>query len=295
MELEEAIARVENIPTLSTILGEVLRVTSSDKSSVQDLSRIIYSDQSIATKILKMANSAFYGFAHQVSSIERAIVVLGFNEVRSIAIAMTVFESVYLKKKGAYYNRLRSWNHSLLCGSGSRILAERFLAGKHAASELFMGGLIHDVGKVIIDRYFPDEFAQILELVEQSAMSCESAEREVLGFDHALLAGNLLRKWAFPSHLINMVLYHHSPESAESDRKLVASIFLADVMCHQLGYSAYAGEPKQPIRSLFHSRIMSLMERNGIVLTFKDIISVLRKLKGQVAGIEQFSDALSLT
>ena len=287
MNIDEAVAKIEDIPTISTVLGEILRITSSEKSSIKDLSRIIYSDQSIATKILKMANSAFYGFTQQVQSIDRAIIILGFDEIRSIAIAMSVFDSIYLKKGGAYYNRLRSWNHSLLCGFGARTLADLFVKDKDLGLELFVGGLIHDVGKVFMDRYFSKEFARILELVERTGTSTESAEQEILNFDHALLAGKLLEKWKFPTQLINMVLYHHHPEYAETNQERIALIFLADLMCHQLGYSTFVCESKPDIEEFFDSDIMKLIQEKGLLLAPENITECLQKMENYIADLEK--------
>ncbi len=292
MNIDEAIAKIEDIPTISAILGEILQITSSEKSSLKDLSRLIYADQAIATKVLKMANSSFYGFTQQVKSIDRAIVILGFDEVRSIAMAMSVFESIYLKKGGAYYNRLRSWNHSMLCGFGTRILADMFIKDKELEAELFVGGLIHDIGKVIIDRYFPKEFAKILELVEQESLSIEFAEREVLSFDHALIAGNLLKKWKFPDQLRDMVIFHHHPENAPHNKMHIALIFLADLMCHELGYSTFICESKPKIEQCLDSEQLKIMQEFGFTLTPENLVELMNKLKNHISKLENLSNMM---
>ncbi|MEW6382333.1 MAG: HDOD domain-containing protein [bacterium] len=290
MTVDEAIAKIEDIPTIPTILGEILRITSSERSSVNDLTRIIYSDQALATKILKMANSSFYRLAQQVKSIDRAIVVLGFEEVRAIATAMTVFDSVYLRKDGVYYNRLRSWNHSLLCGMGTRILVNQVKNGRGLESEVFVGGLIHDIGKVLMDRNFPEYFARVLELVEETSMTMESAEQKIFGFDHALLAGRLLKKWKFPDQLIDMVLHHHHPVSGEDNRCWISILFVADMMCHQLGCSTFACEPKPNIRKFLRSDLMKSLRNKGLPLTPPNFIASLRKLKGHLAEIDRLAN-----
>jgi putative nucleotidyltransferase with HDIG domain len=286
MNVDEAVAKIEDIPTIPTVLGEVMRSTSSDKSSVKDLSQVIYSDQAIATKILKMANSSFYGFVNQIKSIDRAIIILGFDEVRAIAIAMSIFDSVYLRKGGVYYNRLRSWNHSLLCGFGAKILAGLFIKRKDLEAEFFVGGLIHDIGKVMMDRYFPEQFTRVLEVVEETSVPMEHAEQEIIGFDHALLAGGLLKKWKFPDQLVNMVMYHHHPDSASANQTGIALIFLADLMCHQLGYSTYACEPRAgSLRKLLRSDTIKLIQGSDP----KTLIGALRKLKRHAAEIDHLS------
>jgi putative nucleotidyltransferase with HDIG domain len=293
MIVDEAIAKIEDIPTIPTILGEILRITSSENSSAKDLSQVIYSDQSMAAKILKMANSSFYGFVQQIKSIDRAIVILGFDEVRSIAMAMSVFDSIYLRKDGVYYSRLRSWNHSLLCGLGTRVLSGLFMKSKNLESELFAGGLIHDIGKVLMDRHFPESFARVLELVEKTSMTMESAEQEVFGFDHALLAGRLLRKWKFPDQLIDMVQYHHHPDAAGANQSLIALIFLADLMCHQLGYSTYTCEPKTGIRKSSRIKVIKLIRDDGLLLTPKKLIASFRKMREHTSEIDRLSSIFS--
>jgi len=287
MNIDAAVAKIEDIPTISTNLAEILRVTSLEKSSVRDLGRIIYSDQAIATKIIKIANSAYYGFTEQVRDIDRAIVILGFDEIRSIAIAMSVFDSIYLKKEGTYYNRLRSWNHSLLCAFGAKTLADSCDNKQDSGLSLFAGGLIHDIGKVFMDRYFLKEFTQILQLVEQEGMSTESAERKILKFDHGVFAGKILEKWKFPPPLINMVSYHHHPDHAKDDQERIALIFLADLMCHQLGYSGFVHESKPNVEEFFDSDIMKLLRNNGLSLTPEKITQCLQKMEGYIAEIEK--------
>ncbi len=290
MIVDEAIEKIEDIPTISTILGEIMRITSSNNSSVKDLSQIIYSDQSMATKIMKMANSSFYRYAQQIKSIDRAIIILGFDEVRAIAVAMSVFDSIYLRKDGVYYNRLRSWNHSLLCGFGTKVLAGLCRRSEEFESELFVGGLIHDIGKVLMDRYFPESFAKVLEMIEETSMTMESAERRIFGFDHALLAGRLLRKWKFPDQLVDMVQYHHHPYSARANQSWIALIFVADLMCHQLGYSTYTCEPRPSIRKFSRSKMIKLIQGRGIPLTPKNLIASLRKLKEHTVEIDNLSN-----
>lgn len=289
MTVNEAIAKIEDIPTIPAILGEILRITSSEKSSAKDLGQIIYTDQSMAAKVLKMANSAFYGFTQQIKSIDRAIVILGFDEVRAIAVAMSVFDSIYLRKGGVYYSRLRSWKHSFLCGIGTRVLAELFKMGKNLESELFVGGLIHDIGKVLMDRYFPQSFARVLELVEETSMTMECAEEKIFGFDHALLAGGLLRKWKLPDQLTDMVIYHHHPDAAGTNQSWSALILVADFMCHQLGYSTYTCEPKPSIRQFCRSETIRVLQSEGLFLTPKKLISSLRKLKEHEAELDQLA------
>ncbi|MCL6583327.1 MAG: HDOD domain-containing protein [bacterium] len=293
MTLDEAVARIEDIPTIPTVLGEILRITSSEKSSVKDLAQVIYSDQSLATKILKMANSSFYQLVQQVKSIDRAIVVLGFEEVRAIAMAMSVFDSVYLRRGGVYYNRLRSWNHSLLCGLGTRILGSLVVKSRGLIAELFVGGLIHDIGKVLMDRYFPEQFARVLELVEETSISMEAAERKIFGFDHALLAGRLLKKWKFPNQLIDMVLYHHHPELARDNQCWISLLSISDLMCHQLGYSTYACEPKLGLRKLLRSEMMKgLAQMSGLPYKSHSLIDSLRKLKEHLTEVDRLSGIL---
>jgi putative nucleotidyltransferase with HDIG domain len=290
MIVDEAIDKIKDIPTIPTILGEILRITSSENSSMKDLSQIINSDQAMATKILKMANSSFYRYVQQIKSIDRAIIILGFDEVRAIAVAMSVFDSIYLRKGGVYYSRLRSWNHSLLCGYGTKILASLCKRNNDLESELFVGGLIHDIGKVLMDRHFPESFTKVLEMVEETSMTMESAERQIFGFDHALLAGRLLRKWKFPDQLVDMVQYHHHPDYAGANQSWIALIFVADLMCHQLGYSTYTCEPRPNIRKFSRSKMIKLIQHEGFLITPKRLIASLRKLKEHAAEIDNLSN-----
>lgn len=293
MTIDEAIERIEDIPTIPTILGDILRITSLPCSAAKDLSRIIYQDQSIASKILRMANSSYYGLSQQVQTIERAIVILGFDEIRSIAMAMSVFDSVYLKKGGVYYNRLRSWNHSLFCGLGAKMLGDLLGFDKGALPELFLAGLLHDIGKVLIDRYFSKDFAGILDLVEKKSLFIHRAEHEVLGFDHAQLGGCLLKKWNFSTLMVNMVRYHHQPHRSLDHQDWISLIYLADYMCHQLGYSAFVCEPKPQMNEILELDLAGLTKKKGFLFTPQSIPDLLVKMEEHFPRGEQWAQLCS--
>ncbi|MBI5179107.1 MAG: HDOD domain-containing protein [Nitrospinae bacterium] len=225
------IQSIQDLPTLSTIISKLVEMMDNENSSPKELSDLISKDQSILAAILKLVNSAFYGFPRKITSVHQAVVILGFNTVKSMALGASIFKA---KGKGkTQFDRNALWIHSVGVGTAAKIIAQK--VGYKDADEAFVAGLMHDVGKVIFDSSFSDDFKLVTEKVEDEAILILDAERSVMGIDHAEAGQILLFKWQLPLPVVNAVGYHHDLEKApEAYAELAAIVHLADIVCRKL-------------------------------------------------------------
>lgn len=227
---DEIAARVGDLPALPDVAAKVMSALHDPKSTAKHLERLISSDQATTAKVLRVANSAFYGVRGEISTLSRAIVVLGFNTLRSVVLA-GVSETLHQSKRSCFKDKIL-WEHSMAVGLASRIIAQecRF----EAPEEAFVGGLLHDVGKVVLDANQPDAYQSVIERVYNDGQTFVEAEGEVFGFDHADVGALVVHRWNLAPALRESVECHHDPLAAEINPTLCAIVSLANSMCVKL-------------------------------------------------------------
>jgi putative nucleotidyltransferase with HDIG domain len=207
-------------------------VISRKNSSATDLTNIIESDPALTTRILTVANSAYYGFVKKISTISHAVVVLGFKEIQNIALGMSVLQM--FNRKGSEFSE-QLWRHSFSVGVGTKMIAQYLnlkIDGKH-----FVGGLLHDVGKIFISQYMTDAFSKLLDAIEENGnnYSYHAVEKRIFGITHAEVGEILLNSWMFPPDVVNSVAHHHSPVLSTVDPIFTVCVHLADILCTAKG------------------------------------------------------------
>lgn len=223
--LQAVVNRIKNLPALPQIIPKLMRVLDNPNSSAADVGKVISTDQALMTKVLKLVNSAMYGLPRRISTLSQATVILGFNTIRSTSIAATVFK--YLNNGS--FDRVKFWEHALACGVASKLIARRF--SNQNPEEAFIAGLLHDVGKMVIDQYMPEEFSKVCARVQSGGVRMVEAEQEVLGVTHAQVGGWLARKWNMPAPLLNAITYHHEPQLTSSQgSQFVSIVHLGDAI-----------------------------------------------------------------
>jgi HD-like signal output (HDOD) protein len=242
--VNRALASVGEIATLPQITIRIIETVENPRSTARDLHEIIRNDPALSSKILKVVNSAFYGLPGQVGAIDRAIVLLGLSAVKNIAIAASIARLF----KGHQITRVFSardlWTHSLAVGVASRLLHKH--VHNHGGDDVFLAGLIHDLGILAIRQAFPDQIREILNRVSETHENYCSVEVEVLGADHQAFGDGLAAKWKFPRHLRAAMGYHHNPEHLQdADRRLVTTIQVADMLCCNARYGLYLASQDQ--------------------------------------------------
>jgi len=219
--------QIDSLPSLPATVSRVLTVTADPESCGDDLVNAILPDQTMCASILKIANSAFFGIPREVATMDKAVNVLGFNEVHNIVLGKAVFNS--FKKIGATNKRSMNefWLHSFRCGLAAKIIAEKL---KCPPSELFIAGLIHDIGKLALFIAQPNDYFSILDMVTPARyFHSLKQEQQHFATDHGEVGFQLLTRWMFPEQLTSTVRYHHSPEKC-SDHPLHAIIVqLSDI------------------------------------------------------------------
>jgi putative nucleotidyltransferase with HDIG domain len=228
------ISRCTNILTLPHIVHQILEVTSGKKSSASDLTPLIESDPALTARILSVANSSYLGFTKKVSTISHAVVVLGFQEIQNLALSMSVIQ--LFNRRGSDFTE-KLWRHSFSVAVGSRMLAS-YLNLK-TDGKYFVGGLLHDVGKIFLCQYLPEKFSEMLTLLDRQdfRITYHALEERFFGIAHAEVGGRLLESWMFPRDIIDAVAWHHEPHRALSDPALAACVHLADILCTIRGMS----------------------------------------------------------
>jgi putative nucleotidyltransferase with HDIG domain len=224
----KTIDNIKNLPTIPHVLAEVNKMLQDDDVSVKKMGDIIESDQVLTSKILKLVNSAFYGFRSRIVDIRQAVMILGFNTVRNALTAVSVIDLFRMKEKYGGFDIRELWEHSAIVAITGKHLAER--AHLASPSDCFVAGLLHDIGKLIMAEHFADIFKQALELTRERDISFIDAEREISSINHPLIGGYLARKWQLPNCLVDAILYHHAVNRRGIDSWLQMSVYAANMI-----------------------------------------------------------------
>ncbi len=218
---------IDSFPVLPMTVTRLMNVTNDPDCSVKDVVATIHSDQSLCLTILKIANSVLFGRPQKVDSIKMAVVILGFNEVQRIALTKALINSFskLARQHKTFIDRF--WQHSFICGMAARVIAR----DQHITPEIaFMGGLIHDIGKLIMLQTFAEDYSPEQWMAGLSNEQTLYEELQMFSFTHDILGGQLLEKWFFPENLITAVAYHHRPEEAVREKAFAHVIQLADFL-----------------------------------------------------------------
>ena len=219
--------QIDSFPALPMTVTKVMAVTGNPESSAHDLMKAILPDPSMCAAILKIANSAFFGMPGEVSTIEKAVVVLGFDEIHNIVIGKAVFASFQALNRNNRHSIQAFWEHSFTCGLAAKILAEHLA---YSPSEFFIAGLIHDIGKLAMLITFPHDYSPLLQLSEPNQFCSIIKENEIFSISHDEIGKRLLRRWLFPEPLIMAIGYHHSPQMAPVHKIFPLIVQMADIL-----------------------------------------------------------------
>lgn len=234
--------QIEQLPPFPLVVNQVLRVIESPNCSLVDLSKVILNDPSLTGKILQIINSAYYGFAGKISTVSHAVSLLGTKEIKNLALSLPISDSFFSKKKSCGLDQSDLWVHSLSVGACGRAVAER--ARYPLPEEAFIAGLLHDIGKNVLNDVFPDKFDQVLHRTDESGLALVDIEKEMLTISHDTIGYWLAQHWKLPESLTTAIQNHHSPlaQPAPEDNKekrLEAIIFLGNMLAKflSLGFS----------------------------------------------------------
>jgi len=231
---QRVIESIDNLPSLPAIVTRLMQVVNSPDTSADDAAKLIEKDPALTSKMLRLANSAFYGIPRSISSVASAVVILGFNTIRSLVLSASVMQMFPGEKSG--FDKDRFWKHSIVCAIAAKIMVRHFMSIRMMDPEsAFCAGILHDIGKLIFNEFVHDDYMEAFEFSAKKKVPLVQAEKMILGIDHAEIGKILSDKWALPLDLEFSLVYHHEPAAANNITDLVTTVHMADILANRLG------------------------------------------------------------
>lgn len=237
----ELAGKIQDIPTLPVIYQKLLTEMKNPDVSIPDIAELVTKDQALVAKILHLVNSAFYGYKQEIKTISRAVVILGFRALSNAALAISVFDYFKDEESTDSIDINKFWEHSIATASIAKVLATS--NPKCQEEEAFIVGLLHDMGKLIEKRYFPEDFDKIHILAREKDISWHEAEKSLYKVNHASIGKTVFRSWDFPVSVVEAIQLHHLPKAATRFPHMAALVHIADFIAYQIGFGAPGSAP----------------------------------------------------
>lgn len=233
IDIGDIVQAVSDLPALPQTVVRVMELTEDPNSTAQDINKVLSQDQAITARVLKMANSAFYGFPRRIGSVTDAVILLGFRTTRSIVIAASVNDILNQEIQGYALEYGDLWSHSQCTAIAARLIARKVKC--NSLDIVYTTALLHDIGKVILNNTMQDTYHDIISMVNEKNITFIEAEDQVLGFNHAQVGAQVAEKWNLPLELVEAIEFHHGPSQAQINPRLTAIVHLADIICATMG------------------------------------------------------------
>jgi putative nucleotidyltransferase with HDIG domain len=235
MLVDRIIDRAGDISSVSRNITKLNRLLKSSTSSMEEVSSLIEKDPAFSSRVLRIANSSYYGLASKVDSIERAVVVLGFNTVCNLVMTVGAFNFFRVTDRKTEIDFEKLWYHNLGCAVATNVLMKRI--NQAEAEKAFMCGILHDIGKAVMAQAVPNEQIKILEILKNdTSKTLLEAEEEVLKTTHAEIGYAIAKKWHFPEDIIGAIRNHHTPSGAGNFRELAYAVHLGNAFAKALAF-----------------------------------------------------------
>jgi putative nucleotidyltransferase with HDIG domain len=257
-----------DLPTIPVVATKVMQLIESEAATAEELARIVSADPAVAARVLKISNSSFYGCQRQIQTLSHAIMMLGYNTLRSLVVAASV-KQVY-KPYGLTEKML--WEHSFGAGLAARIIAHHTRMVNE--EEAFLGGLFHDIGKIIMNFFDSQQFQSVMQKCYNDEITFLEAEQQVYSYTHAEVGGLVIKKWNFPEMLMKAILEHHHFNFEEDEDpcqiRLTCVVGLANLFCHKLGIGVREPEENLELHTTIPATLLNLDETrlNNILKIF---------------------------
>lgn len=242
--IKKLLRGIDRIPTLPETAYRILNLTDDPSVSIDNLKNIVEKDPAISAKILSVANSAFFGFPVRTNMLNDAIMRIGFDNVKNIALGISILSILDDGKRSPYFRKL--FSHSVTVGLIARLLSRNLKVG--IAEDILIEGLLHDLGYLVLNKYFPETFEILLRALQNSKPLPE-VEKDILGFTHAEVGYWIAEQWNLHHTVLDVTLYHHTPSLAKRHSNNVAIIHIADyiacknILCPIVKDSYYPLDP----------------------------------------------------
>jgi putative nucleotidyltransferase with HDIG domain len=261
--LQQIQTYIARLPSLSTTAAKVLETCNNPEASPNNLNRVISLDLVLTGQVLKLINSSYYSLRHPVSSLTRAIIMLGINTVKNLVLSFAILQQMRNQRTFPALCVEDFWAHSLCVGVTAKCLSVAKGVSLTDQEEFFVGGLLHDLGKIPLNHLFPEKYFQALDKAKRFQRGMSHAEEVVFGIDHAKIGGMIAQKWQLSPALIEALCFHHRPQEAhEGNHQLVFFVALADIFAQLLDMGS-SGETQ-----VNHALCRYLLERVGVDWSF---------------------------
>ncbi len=242
--------RVDDLPPLPAVAAKVMNMAEDDRTSAMDLAQVLATDQALTAKLIRISNSAYYGFARRISTVREAVVMLGFKQVRQVSVGASMMNAFKRSGVNDGFDVDLFWGHSVGVAVASEALAKKTLGAK--PEDAFTAGILHDIGRLVLRQVMPEEFAHAVAIARSGELSLHEAEFETTGYNHDEIGQALGERWKFPGHLVDAVRCHHDETLTGAEDGLAGVVAQANrLMLHYglfCGYDLDIGDvPPLPI------------------------------------------------
>lgn len=272
-KLQEIISQGEDLPTLPTIVLQLHKVLDDPNAGATSVARVIEQDPALTTRLLRVGNSALFASGGpRLTSVPAAVARLGLNNVRSVCLVLAVVKA--FGKRSGHFDHNQFWAHSATVAAlASRLWTRVGHSTEVTADDAYVVGLLHDVGLLIIDQHFPEEFASLLALRGDDTAPLALVEEEQLGIDHGAVAGLLLGRWSLPPFVADAVSHHNHPSSAPAEStKLAMVLATAEAMCWEMDIGLpVEGRPLEPAAIWLRALGVPAHEVRGIIAATEEV------------------------
>ena len=278
-DILQTVLESDELPTLPTVASKLITLTSREDTTLSDIADLVSQDISLSAKILKVSNSSFYSFPQQIGSIKQAISILGTNAVRSLVLSFS-FLSIKSSKDKDKFDFEKFWERALASAVASRLILEKVEGAD--TEEVFISGLLQNIGELIFARTFADKYEEVLTAVNDNQHDSLAAEESVFGVNHCFIGYEVAKNWGFPDVLLQPLLYHHDPSQFNGREKnltdTVKAVYLSDLLTNIL----FSDKPED-----YHKRFRE-EAKQLLNLTSDEIESIFQDVHIQIEKAGQY-------